>query len=163
MTEIRHFIANYRMADEPRIRFAWNGEHGEGFGDSNYSFRKEVLEAVLAEPDAASVRLIRDLYRAETEFSREAWCIDRRVGQLAEALLRRGGEEYIEDYLIGKMQSFDAFLASASFEIDHDLAQSLLDAVEKRLDEQHDEGVRKLLQFGRETFERWVEGTIPQG
>jgi hypothetical protein len=153
--DIAAFIASYTAADEPRIRFDWNGEHAEGFADRNMAFRDAVREAVLRDVAAAPVELVRDLFRAETHFSREAWCISEGVGVLAEALLRRGGAAYLDDYLDGKFQSFDASLGSA-FEYDLPLAQSLLAGVRERLRASPDSPNADLWRSGEELFAEWV-------
>src|SRR5215216_2338810 len=113
MKDLSAFIASYTSADEPRIRFDWNGKHADEVVDRNSEFRAAVRQAVLANPLAAPLELIRDLYRAETQYSREAWGIVPGVNVLAEQLLRRGGATYLDDFLEGKFQSFDASLGSA--------------------------------------------------
>ena len=153
--DLAGFIAGYTSADESRIRFDWNGQHAEGFVDRNMVFREHVREAVLAKVSAAPLELVRDLYRAETEFSREAWCIVKNVSVLAEELLRRGGVVYLDDYLKGKFQSFDANLGSA-FNYDLPLAQAMLSEVRARLAALPDSPKARLWQLGEELFARWV-------
>jgi hypothetical protein len=156
--ELRQFIRGYNPGDEALVRFEWNGKHAERFEDRNYEFRKEVLAEVLADLRAAPLELVCDLYRAETTFSKQAWCIDLRVGRLAEHLLREGGDRFIEDYLEGKGRSFDASLAVAAFPVDLPLAERLLRAVQERLLTERDEWKLALLRVGEETFRRWAEG-----
>src|SRR5438477_8828798 len=131
--ELQHFIAHYNASDEPLICFDWNGKHADQFQDRNYEFRKEVLAEVFTDMHAAPIELVRGLYRAETKLSKEAWGIDMRVRQLAEHLLRHGGDRFIEDYIEGKLQGFDASLAAGSFEVDLPLAERLLLVVRERL------------------------------
>ncbi len=159
MIDVRQFVSNYTPADEPNIRFAWNGKHGDLFADDNYAFRKKVLDEVLKNLDSVDLALIRDLVRAETEFSKEAWAIDLRVSRLAQVLLTRGGVAYVEDYLIGRKQSFDAYLACATVTISCEQAKLLLDAIAERLEQERDESKKEVLQFGKEIFERWVDNT----
>jgi hypothetical protein len=155
--ELQLFIANYAPTDERLICFDWNGQHGDRFTDRNYEFRKEVLSEVLTDIRVASLELVRDLYRAETRFSKEAWCIDMRVSQLAEHLLRLGNDRFIEDYVEGKYQSFDSSMAAAAFRVEKSLAEHLLAVVRDRLQSEQDERRRNLLKSGEETFERWVK------
>lgn len=90
------FIQSYSSsADEPNIRFEWNGKHAEGFVDGNMEFRNAIREAVLANVAATPIELVRDLFRAETQCSREAWGIVDGVGILAESLVRSGGPAYL--------------------------------------------------------------------
>ncbi len=153
MPTIDEFIAAYSEGDESRIAFAWNGEHGKTFADANYDFRKQVLETVLSRPDQAPIVLIRDLYGAETRYSKEAWGVDKRVAQLASLLLHRGGPEFVEDYIEGKFQSMDAAMAAGAFEISDPLATALLGETRRRL---RDTGIseqrRRRLEAGEELF-----------
>jgi hypothetical protein len=154
--EVMEFIRCYSTdVGESRIRFDWNGKHSEGFVDRNMEFRGEVLQAVLRDVVAAPIDLIRDLFRAETKCSREAWGIVDGVGQLAEQLLRRGGPTYLDDYLEGKFQSFDAHLGSA-FEYDLPLAKSMLSAVQGLARAEPKSSRAALRQKGEELFSAWV-------
>jgi hypothetical protein len=157
VSNVRDFIAGYTPVDEKFIRFDWNGVHAEGFVDRNLTFRKSVLDAVLADLRAAPLELTRDLYRAETQFSREAWCIDNRVSQLGEHLLRHGNDRFIEDYIEGKHQSFEAS-CGAYFDCDLPLAQHLLRIVRQRLQAETDAHKLELLRLAEETFHRWAFG-----
>jgi hypothetical protein len=149
------FIAGYTTADEGRICFEWNGKHAEEFVDRNMEFRAAIRDAVLADLSAAPLTLIRDLFRAETQFSREAWCIVDGIGALAETLLRRGGPANLDDYLEGKFQSFDASLGSA-FAYDLPLAKAMLAEVRQRLSASPNSTKAGLWQAGEELFSQWV-------
>lgn len=153
--DVLTFIERYTPADEHRIRFDWNGKHAEEFVDHNMEFRDVVRETVLTNLVTTPIELIRDLFRAETEFSREAWCIADGVGDLAESLLRRGGVQYLDDYLDGRFQSFDASLGSA-FDVDLPLAQTMLAAVRERLQSRPDSPRAELWRAGEELFVDWV-------
>jgi hypothetical protein len=155
MCDVVEFIRSYTSADEPRIRFDWNGQHAEGFVDRNMEFRTAVRESVLANVSAAPLALVRDLFRAETQCSREAWGIVEGVGILAENLLRRGGLADLDEYLEGKFQSFDASLGSA-FEYDLPLAQAMLAEVRERLQSSLDSPKMRLWRSGEELFAGWV-------
>jgi len=155
--ELKSFIVGYTPDDEALIRFDWNGAHGDGLRDSNYEFRKEVLTEALAYLGGVPIELVRDLYRAETEFSKEAWCVDMRVSQLAKHLLYEGGDHFVADYLEGKYQSFDSSRAAAAFRVDREMAEHLLSVAQERL-RSESSGTRRLLwQAGVETFQRWVD------
>jgi hypothetical protein len=122
--------------------------------------REAVRLAVLADVSSAPLELVRDLFRAETRWSREAWCIVRGVSTLAESLLRRGGPQYLDDYLEGKFQSFDASLGSA-FEVDLPLAKAMLEAVRERLLSSPDSPRAELWRAGEKLFVGWVAGCEP--
>ena len=74
---------------------------------------------------------------------------------LAEALLRRGGSAFLDDYLEGKLQSFDASLGSA-FEYDLPLARAMLAEVRERLRSSPDSARAQLWRGGEELFAGWV-------
>lgn len=158
MSDVAAFIASYTAADESRIRFDWNGKHAQEFHDRNMGFRAAVREAVLADVSAVPLQLVCDLYRAETRCSREAWGIVEGVDILAESLLRRGGTLYLDDYLEGKFQSFDASLGSA-VDIDPELAQTMLVAVRERLRSSPDAPQANMWRAGEELFLDWLDGS----
>jgi hypothetical protein len=156
MDAVSEFIRSYSSSvGEPRIRFDWNGKHADGFVDCNMEFRNAIREAVLADIAAAPLQLVRDLFRAETQCSREAWGIVDGVGMLAEALLRRGGPAYLDDYLEGKFHSFDASLGSA-FEYDLPLAHAMLAEVRERLRSSPGSPRARLWRGGEDLFAKWV-------
>jgi hypothetical protein len=159
MNDVQQFISSYSDGHQSRIGFAWNGEHADGFQDANYEFRKLVLDAVLTAPTAAPLPLVRDLFRAETEFSREAWCVDNRIVILAEIMLRYGGKALLMDFLRGRCQSFDASMACGGVRIDRLVAAELLGEVERLLAATTDSNERSILEVGREVFaERAARG-----
>lgn len=153
--DVTSFIAAYTSADEERIRFDWNGGHADEFVDRNMQFREAVREAVLLDTSNTPIELIRDLFRAETRCSREAWGIVDGVGDLAAALLTRGRFDYLDDYLEGKFQSFDASLGSA-FSYDSALAQALLVEVRRRLRNAPDSPLVDLWTRGESLFTSWI-------
>jgi hypothetical protein len=154
--DIEAFIAGYTTASSgEHIRFDWNGLHSEQFLDRNSEFREHVREAVLGDLSNSPVELIRDLFRAETEYSRHAWCIVDGVWNLAEAMLRRGGFRFLDDYLVGKFQSFDASLGSV-FPYDLSLARDLLAEVRERLRLSPTSPMAPLWEKGENLFSDWV-------
>jgi hypothetical protein len=161
MANLCEFVARYSTSeDRARIAFAWNGKHAGEFEDANYEFRREVLEIVLAEPAAVPIELIRDLYDAETALAKEAWGVyAEAVRALAEELLTRGGSEYVEDFLTGKLgRGMDAYCA-AYFDCPRELAERLLAEVETRLAGDPDKARKALLEAGRDIFRGWIENT----
>jgi hypothetical protein len=154
---IQAFIEHYTSVDEACIRFDWNGQHSDGFVDANLEFRQAVLNIVLQDTTVISIELIRDLFQAETKFSREAWGASPKLGRLAEALLRQGGTTYIEDFLVGKYRSFDTYCATA-FKPDLELAETMLNAARDRLKElPEDSPEAKRWRGGEELFLSWID------
>lgn len=155
---VREFVAVYTPAvGGKQIAFAWNGQHAETFADSNYEFRRRVVEVVLLDPSAAPIELVRDLYDAETRWAAEAWCVyAEAVRALAEELLTRGGPDFVEDYLAGKIgRGMDAS-CSAYFDCPRELTVRLLAEVEHRLAAGATGDRKRLLEAGRDTFRDWL-------
>jgi len=152
------FVANYSTAEcQARIAFAWNRKHAEQFLDANQEFRHPVVEHVLADLHTVTIELVRDLFDAETAFAKEAWGVNGCVTPLARELLTRGGPEYVEDYLRGKLgRGMDAHCA-AYFLCPRLLAEQLLAEVERRLAAGAEGNRKALLESGREIFREWVE------
>jgi|GEM_PF-1947981 len=157
----RTFVAEYTSDDERFIRFEWNGKHGDDLEDPNGFFRGEVLDIVVDDIKVAPMPLVRDLFRIETAASRETWAIDDRVSPLGEHMLRHGADQFIEDYIEGKHQTFDAW-CGAYFECDLNLARHLLQVVQDRLQAETDERKIELLKLGEKMFTEWTfAATVP--
>jgi len=160
VSDPRKFSRRYTASAEERARitFAWNGKHAEEFQDANDAFRQQVLEVVLADVRAAPIELVRDLYDAETAHAKEAWGVNTEaVRSLAEELLTRGGPEFVEDYLRGKLgRGMDAFCASY-FDCPRELAERLLTEVDRRLGTGTSDHRKQLLEAGRDIFRSWID------
>lgn len=156
--ELEAFVSNYKSKDASRICFAWNGKHADLFEDANGLFREGVKQYVLANIELAPLELVRDLFQAETSQSRESWGIGQGVAIFAERLLRKDPESFLEDYLIGKFQSFDASCGSA-FPVDTDLANRLNKIVQQRLSQNLEKDRRKLLEAGNDLIQSWLKLT----
>jgi hypothetical protein len=104
MDEIDRYIKDYQLNDRSRIVFASNGEQGSKLRDENSK------ESGIVSTD----ELIRELYDAETAWSKAAWAVRHQfVVFLASELLKRGGEDNVRCYLqccVGRGQ--DAYFSS---------------------------------------------------
>jgi hypothetical protein len=148
------FVGEY-SGDDRQVRFAWNGKHTDGFVDENEEFRREVIDEVLRNPDAAPVPLVRDLFRAETQWAVQAWCVDRRVRELASLMLTKGGAAVLDEFVEGRARSMDTWFECDMLEIAPATARSLQAEVERRLEESaHDPADRELLSDALEFFRR---------
>ena len=108
MTDIHDFINRFDPSDVARVAFAWNGKHADDFEDANLDFRRAVVKEVLANPEAASVELLRALVDAETAFAKEAWGTNLWVHTLAEHMLIRGSTKVVSDFLTFWYRGMDA-------------------------------------------------------
>ena len=153
MADLVAFVGEYG-GDDQRIRFAWNGKHTDGFVDENEGFRREVIDEVLRDPERAAVPLLRDLFRAETQWAAEAWCVVMRVRELASLLLTRGGPDALEEFLDGRARSMDTWFECDMVELSPAAARSLQTEVERRLGSAQDSDGRELLSDALEFFRR---------
>ena len=105
--EIEEFIRSYCSSDQERIKFRWNGKHASEFEDPNQEFRLSVIKYVISHEQEYSGELLRDLFEAETLYSREAWCVIDGLGTLGLKLLQQGKSQFVMDFLRGKYRCFD--------------------------------------------------------
>ncbi len=59
MDNIEEYICNYASNDVD-IRFDWNGKRSNELEDSNYQFRRLVIDQVLQQSDIAPLYLLRE-------------------------------------------------------------------------------------------------------
>ena len=146
------FVRSYSNDCASLVRFAWNGEHGDGFADANLDLRRRVLAVVLAQPDAASLDLLRCLFEAETQFAEKAWGVNRNMHVLAQALLLRGGTAVALDFLRGKLRSQDTNLECAQVKLPKALAADLASHCRQMLNGPIEDADRILAKHGVEFF-----------
>lgn len=151
MDDVDGYICTY-AGDDLYIRFAWNGKYSDEFLDINQMFRRLVMERVLQQPDIAKLSLLRDLFRAETQWSAKAWCVDLRLGNLASLMLACGGAEVVDDFLEGRWQSFDTYCECGTVDISPVLAQEICAELTRRLTTETDTKRQKQLQDGIKFF-----------
>lgn len=152
------FVRSYSKDYAGLVRFSWNGEHGDGFADANLDLRKRVLAVVLAQPDAASLDLLRCLFEAETQFAQEAWGVNRNLHVLAQALLLRGGTDAVLDFLRGKLRSQDTNIECAQVKLLKALAADLVRHCRQMLNGPIEDADRILAKHGVEFFSALASG-----
>jgi hypothetical protein len=145
-------IRSYSESDGRRISFAWNGQHGEHFADANADFRNQVLGLVVDDLQVAPDMLVRDLFLAVTKCSKEAWSIDIRASVLARTLLCRNPEKFLQDYMQGASQSFDAGMATGAVDLPAEVVSMCLELLADELDDIADERERHRLSFFQARF-----------
>lgn len=120
------FVASYTPSSEAKIAFAWNGRHGADFDDANMAFRTVIGDYFEEHAQACSLPLIAALYRAETQWAKEAWCVRSVVAELAQELLQRGGVAYLDVYLAGACCGMDACMESGNISLSKTRCEELL-------------------------------------
>ena len=154
------FVRSYSNDCAGLVRFAWNGEHGDGFADANLDLRKRVLAVVLAQPVAAPLDLLRCLFEAETQYAQEAWGVNRDLHVLAQAFLLRGGAAVVLDFLRGKLRSQDTNLECAQVKLPKALSADLASHCRQLLNGPIEDADRILAQHGVEFFSALASGKM---
>jgi hypothetical protein len=131
MLDTATFIDRYTKADRVKIEFASNGGVGTELRDSNLGFRIDVCEKCMENPSLACDELVRDLYDAETAYSKAAFCVHHKfVAFLATQLLARGGPSNIAHYLACVFRGQDAYLSSQCVELTPEQKKDALSAID---------------------------------
>lgn len=144
---IDEFINTYDESKNSYLCFSWNGKHAEDFKDANLNFRRSVIASVLSDITKAPLPLIRDLYLAETQYAKEAWCVHSSVSMLAESLLMRGGTSEFDNYCKGLQYGFDAFMAAMNINLSIEMKSQLVEICKHRILDQKYEKNKMLYQL----------------
>lgn len=156
--DIEPFVANYTEADSKRICFNWNGKQADGFKDLNRESRREVYRYFKAHKASVPLLLIRDMYKAEIEYGREAWVENSLViTELAQELLSRGGVQYLDDYIDGLLGNKDTYLALRKIELTKEQYQYLGDECTRRAEDPKYSDKKSICEFVAELFYREVD------
>ncbi|WP_367390617.1 hypothetical protein [Lewinella sp. LCG006] len=150
--EIQKFIKEYSDLDFNKIKFDWNGKHGDDLKDPNMDFRMKVCEYVIKDFSIVPDSLILDLYQELSKSSKETWGVYRSYHLFAQEILNRGKTKYLLNYLQGASQSFDTSLASGRIELTNDEKKEILDFVEKQMADITNTENRKYFEFAQQRF-----------
>lgn len=120
------FIKNYNESDKHNIEFKSNEKEGDEWADINANFRDEISDLIFKEKVKAPDLLIKDMFRAEAVFSREIWGSSKYVSALGALLLKQTKEKYIEDYFLGKEESFDTQCAVSLGDIGQEILKEIV-------------------------------------
>ncbi len=153
-SDYQSFADNYTSDDIDRIKFDWNGEHGDNFLDNNYDFRTKLCDYLISQLNSVKLELIRDLYLENANSAKETFGVYNKFHLLGDELLKRGGTTYLMDYLKGSMKTMDTYLASGRLTISKRQSKELVDYIDSKLTEQLSEQDRNLLEnVGKRRFE----------
>lgn len=126
---IDNFIKNYTPKDKENLDYSWNGKEGDSWRDENSEFRDKVSARILSKEIPIPEILLRDIFLAEAMFCRETWGSTFNVSKLGTLLLETTHEKYIEDYFIGKHQSFDTQCAVSLGDVSLETQKTILKAI----------------------------------
>lgn len=125
-TELQNFIDNYTSVDFDRIKLIWNDKYGQDFVDDNYDFRMKLCEFIIPQINKVNIKLIRDLYCETGKTSPMTFGVYNNFHLFADELLKRGGNDYLLDYIRGASHSMDTGMSSGRLTISNELAKNLL-------------------------------------
>lgn len=150
--KIKKFITEYSNSDFERIKFDWNGKHGDKLVDPNMDFRMEVCEFLIKDFSIANDELILDLYQELSKSSKETWEVYRSYHLFAQEILNRGRTKYLLNYLKGASQSFDTGLASGRINLTNEEKKEILDYIDQEMDNELNQDNRKYFEFAQKRF-----------
>lgn len=131
--EIRKFVENYSGKDFDRIKFLWNGKHGDDFEDKNHEFRMQVCETIKDDFSYSSDQLIVDIYLELSKCAAEAWGVYESYHLFANELLERGGTKYFDAYIEGASQCMDTEFSSGQLDLSRERVHEILDHITSTL------------------------------
>jgi len=143
--ELQTYIDNYTSTDFDRIKLVWNGKYGQDFVDDNYDFRMQVCEYVVPQIDKTKIELIRDLYCEAGKTSPMTFGVYINFHLFADELLKRGGTDYLLDYIRGASHSMDTGMSSGRLTISKEQAKTLLNYFDQLKSTTQDKEVQILL------------------
>ncbi len=155
MSDFQSFADNYTTSNFDKIKFDWNGEHGDKFHDNNGEFRFQLCEFLITQLDTVKIELIKDLYSELAKYGKETWGIYNKFHLFGQQLLVRGGTKYLMDYMQGASLSMDTYLGSGRIEISKQLALEILNILKDKIKTSSDIREKKLAKGFLERFE-WL-------
>jgi hypothetical protein len=144
--ELQNFIVDYTSSDFDKIEIKWNGKFGQDFVDDNYDFRLQVCESIISRIDKVSIELIRDLYCETGKTSPMTFGVYNKFHLLADELLKRGGKEYLLDYIRGASHSMDTGMSSGRLTLSNEQAKELLEYFDQLKETTQDKEEQGLLE-----------------
>ena len=151
--EIQSFINNYSENDFDRIRFDWNGKHGDEFEDINEIFRIQVCETIKNDFSCASDKLILDLYLELSKHAGESWGIYESYHLFANELLERGGIAFFDAYIEGASQCMDTEISSGILNLSRERLDEILKHITSRIAESLDKSEIQGYDYMQKRFE----------
>ncbi|HYF02358.1 MAG TPA: hypothetical protein VEC36_03200 [Patescibacteria group bacterium] len=152
--ELQSFADNYNPAiDFERIKFDWNGQHGDKFEDKNIDFRMQLCEFLIPQIENVKIELIKDLYTELAKCAEETWGVYNKFHLFAEQLLKRGKTRFLHEYMKGASLSMDTYLASGRIKISQGFAYEILNYMIEREKISSDKEELQMLEFFKERFE----------
>lgn len=130
--EIQTFAKNYSDKDFDRIKFDWNGKHGDEFEDKNYDFRILLCETIKDDLSYSTEKLILDLYVELSKCAKETFGVYNSYHLFANELLERTGTKYFNEYIEGASKSMDTGLSSGRLNLSKERVTEILNHIKSK-------------------------------
>lgn len=127
------FAKAYSRTDFDRIKFDWNGKHGDDFEDANMDFRMQLCEVLKDDLSLVSDALLIDLYGELSKSSKETWSVYNSYHLFANEILLRGGIDYFDIYVEGASKSMDTFMSSGVLNLPYSRIVEILNHIKSSL------------------------------
>lgn len=124
--KVQSFVKNYSTTDFDKIKFDWNGKHGEAFYDKNLEFRMQVCEYLKTDFSNCSNQLILDLYLELAKQAKETFGVYSNFHTFANELLERTGTTYFDEYIEGASKSMDTGIMSGQLNLSKERIDEIL-------------------------------------
>ena len=131
--EIQTFAKNYSDKDFDRIKFDWNGKHGDEFEDKNYDFRMQLCETIKDDLSYSTEKLILDLYLELSKCAKETFGVYNSYHLFANELLERTGTKYFDQYIEGGSKSMDTGISSGRLNLSKERVFEILNHIKSKI------------------------------
>lgn len=153
--EIKIFAANYSDSDFDRIKFDWNGKHGDEFEDRNIDFRMQLCETIKNDLSRYPENLILDLYLELSKCAKETFGIYLSYHLFANELLERTGAKYFDEYIEGASKSIDTGISSGRLNLSKERLSEILNYIKYRIGNSENKSELRGYDFILERF-KWL-------
>jgi hypothetical protein len=161
--DIVEFIARYTEADEVHVAFSWNGKHASEFRDANQAFRWLVVRECVRNPGVVPAGLLEALFRADSEWSAQAWGAPHHFAQLGAALLEHGKHRPIEAFARGCASCFDTWGACHNMDLPPSVVELVYIAAKEALLHSESDELSAKLEAVSTLMEKLREGKAASG
>ena len=136
--ELIEFAKDYSSDQFDKIKFNWNGKHGDDFVDPNYDFRMQLCEAIKDDFSDCPDQLIVDLYIELAKSAKETFGVYNSFHLFANELLERGGIKYFDTYIEGASQSMDTGLSSGRLNLSKSRIIEILNHIKQKMNDSNE-------------------------
>ena len=130
---LKEFAENYSESDFEKIKFDWNGKHGNDFSDPNMEFRMKLCEFIKSNFALCSDQLIINLYLQLSRSAKETFGVYLGYHLFANELLERGGTEYFDIYIEGASQSMDTGIMRGRLDLSKNRINEIIALINQKL------------------------------